>query len=223
VELYQQDTTLYSWIKWAFLSLIYWMPFQMISREGDPIKPFPSLPNSFLEKTVKVRYPMLVDLHQHCQTSIYQALCWKINAQVLWLMGLDLDLGWVVAGQYERVLDNCATIVNSVYPPADHPRSNMRENVWDIAVIRLPEYVPAEFLDFSRLAVVLAISSSAVLAFSAKVKIVGLVDLIPFISQREREINRATLLSYAPNAYCPHTLEDLRTVLKETLKEDNQQ
>jgi hypothetical protein len=224
--LYEQDTTLYSWIKLAFLSLIYSMPFQMVSRENDPVKPFPSLTNSFLKKTVKVRYPMVTDLHHLRQTDIYQALCCKSNAQVLWLMGMDLDIGWVVPGEYERTLEKCAAIVVSVYPATEqvikfHPRSHARENAWDVSVIRLPEHVPAEFLDFSRLKIVLAVSSAAVIAFSAKAKIVGLVDLIPFVTQMEREINRATLLSRIPNAYCPSTLEDLRVVLKETLEMDN--
>lgn len=228
VELYKQDTTLYSRIKLTFLSLIYWMPFQMVSREGDPIKPFPSLTNSFLEKTVKVRRPMVIDLHHLRQTSIYQALCWKSDARILWLMGKDLDAGWFVLGEYERALEKCAAVVDSVCPTTEqaikfHPRSQARENAWDVSVIRLPEHVPAEFLDFSRLKVVLAISSAVVRALSINAKIVGLIDLIPFTTQMVREINRTTLLFHVPDAYCPSTLEDLRVVIKETLEMDDQQ
>ena len=228
IELYKQDLTLYSLIKLAFLSFIYWMPFQMVSMENVPLKPAPSLTSSFFEKAVKVRYSMVTDLQHLRQTSIYQALCWKSNAQVLWLMGMDLDVGWVVPGEYERALEKCAAVVDTVFPATEqaikfHPRSHARENVWDVSVMRLSEHIPAEFLDFSRLKVILALSSAAVLALSTKVKIIGLINLVPFTTQGAREYNRTTLLSYLPDVYCPSILEDLRVILRVTLEMDDQQ
>ena len=222
VELYTQDTTLYSWIKLTFLSLIYPIPFHIVSRKNSTTKPFPALTNFFFEKTVKKKYPMLTDVTHLHQTGIYQALRLKSDTRILWLMGLDLDLGWFVAGDYERTMEDCAAIVDSVCPASEqavkfHPRARLRENVWDGSVNHLPEYIPAEFLFFSQLKVVLAVSSSALIGLSKNVKIIGLHDLLPFKTQIEREIHRANLLSFAPDTYCPATLEDLRSVLIETL------
>jgi hypothetical protein len=217
--IYKQKNNLYSWIKLIFLYIIYQMPIKIVARKND-VKPFASLADRFFEKTVKVRSEKVIDFTQLRLSNIFQSLMWKSNAKILWLMTPVIDYKLVVPGKYEQILENCAHVVDSIYPMNEqkikfHPRTIRKETVWDPSIERVPEYIAVEFLDLPNLKAVLTISSSAVMNFLPEINIIGLVDIIPFVSHSVYTTQKDYFLLFSSNSKrcCPASMEDLRRKL----------
>jgi hypothetical protein len=223
---FKKNNTLYSIFKTAFLSMLYPMPFEIVSGH-DGVKPFPALNKSFYDKTVKFISPMVNDLSDFKQTELFQKLSYKSDKQVLWLMSPVLDINLVPSEEYKQAFKTCVDVVNSIYPSWEqavkyHPRTIKKEISWDSTVECIPNEIPVEFLDMPKLEIVIAFSTSSLWSFPSKTILIGLVDLLPFISLEAHKARRKYFLSYKSSArkYIPTALKELQQILTDKNLQD---
>jgi hypothetical protein len=216
---FEKNISLYATLKKAFLYLLYPMPFEFVSG-NDGVKPFPALNKFFLEKTAKVKHPMISDLSELKHTKIFRNLSYKSDKKILWLMSPVLDLGMVPADEYKQVFRNCVAIVNSYFPSIEqavkyHPRTIQKEIIWNDSVECIPKNIPIEFLDLPNLQVVLAFSTSSFWSFPPNIIIIGLIDILPFISTEAHEARRQYFTLYKSNSkkYSPSSLNEFSKIL----------
>jgi hypothetical protein len=204
------------------LYCIYPMPFQMVRIAGSRSRPVPALNDRFMQQGVHIEYARVTNIAEIRHTKLYRDLALHRDSQVLWVLGMEWETGLVVSEQYTRVLRECARIVSAVYPAARqsvkfHPRATTHEAVWDPVVSILPDHVPAEFLNLPDLEVVLTISSTATSWNRAtNIRVISLVDILPFVSSTVRDTQRQTIRHFAAGIGCcyPASLDDLRLCLQ---------
>jgi hypothetical protein len=213
------NVSLYSILKSFFLTIIYPMPFEMLSG-GDGGKPFPALNKVFFDKTIKTRQLMVTDLSELKHTELFHQLSFKSSKKVLWLMSPVLDLGIVPSEEYKQTLNGCITLVNSIFSPDQqavkfHPRSKLREKFLNEKVEFIPNYFPIEFVDMPNLIVVIALSTSSLWSFSSNTKVIGLIDILPFTSVNAHKAYRQSFCFYktCSKKYLPSSIIELKQIL----------
>jgi hypothetical protein len=228
VDLYQPANGPAVWAKWLALYAIYPIPFQMLRLEGAGlVNAFPALTDQFLQDAVDVQYSQVTDVAQIRLISFYHTLTTRCHARLLWVTQPFLDSGFVLHGEYLDILAKCVHIVNQLCPPEwqaikFHPRTQRRESVWDSTTEILPQHIPAEFLELPDLRIVLTVTSTAasVLGSALNVKIISLVELIPFSNDAIREYARRATEFFAAGleCYCPASLTELQVYLNDFLE-----
>lgn len=222
---FTRDRSILSILKFCFFFVLFPMPFEMLTG-NDGVKPFPSLSKQFFDKAVADESLMITDLTGLKGTDLFQSLQFGSDKKVLWLMSPVLDLGLVPQDAYEQSLKACVKVVNSVYPSREqaikfHPHTIKKENAWDGSVEYIPSHIPVEFLDMPNLKVVMAFSTSSFWSFSSKTIIIGLVDILPYISVEAHNARRRYFHLYQSNSkkYSPSSIDELNKILSDTRSE----
>lgn len=206
-------------LKWLMLRYIYPIPFQMMSQEGSNlVKAVPYLKEEYFTKLGidsdnKIQEEIQVNTLTH-----FHELSYRSGCEVIWIMQPLRELKLVQSGKYEEVLKKCFQIVNETYDKSVqavkfHPRTVLRENVFDNCVEVIPNHIPVELLTLPRLSVIITISSTSITSRSSNpgIQIISLVEIIPFINEAIRKQHRNTFLHFIgdPNYYLPQSYEDL--------------
>jgi hypothetical protein len=195
-------------LKRYILHIIYPIPFNMMRLESSNIvKAVPNLSENYFDQINVVKYACKNDLSDMEKNNIYTNLVRSSRAEVLWLMQPFLDLEIVRPQEYEMVLQNCINIINLTVPSSHqavkfHPRSQKQESVWDSDFERIPGFLPAEFLNMPYLGLLIAVSSTAISGFSSNVKVISLLELIPFVNEGIREMHRNLVDHFAEGKEC---------------------
>lgn len=229
VDLYTRDRSLPGWLQKLIFRCVYPIPFEMVSIPGKRRRRLPSANAHFMEQVIAITHPRTL-LPEAKKTELYQRLCWQSSARVLWIMGMVLDMNEVFTTAYCELLKQCIDAVNSVCTPAQqavkfHPRAQKRETVWSPDIEYVSGHIPAEFIDLPELEIVLTISSTAVsmLGVASNIKVISLVELIPFRDERIRDTHRrsarhfgseTTLFMPASIAEFEKCLSDIREFAK---------
>ncbi|MBN1877184.1 MAG: hypothetical protein JXA33_23375 [Anaerolineae bacterium] len=225
VDLYRWDyRSIQGWIQWCIFRLIYPVPFYMANLREGKSKRISVLSSRFINKTVSTEYPKVVNLSVVKNSPIYQTLSWHSEIKVLWIMGLVLDMEQVIIDDYNVTLKKCSEIFDHVCPAHEqaikfHPRAQKHEAVWGTGVQYIPNHIPVEFLDLPNLQAIVVISSAAVSTFrsSGSVKIISLVNILPFVNASVHKKHQMVIRHLMPEErLClPASMDDLRTYIND--------
>jgi hypothetical protein len=194
---HSESHRIFSQIQKLIFQLIYSVPLKMVDAAGRKTNTFPALTDHALAEIIDEEHPGTYTVADIQTSELFQVLSWHSEAQVLWVMGLVLDMDEVLPSAYNDVLQQCRDLVGSVFAPSQqvvkfHPRAQTRETGWLPDVRYISGHIPAEFIKLPELKMVLTISSTAVsmLGASSNVKIISLVELIPFRDETTRDAHR---------------------------------
>lgn len=226
VGLHPESHRIFSQIQKMVFKLIYSAPIQIVTSAGRRTNTWPALTDRALSQVIDVEHKETNTLEGIETSDLFQVLSWYSKAHVLWVMGLVLDMDEVCTAAYSKVLNSCIDAVNSAFSPAHqavkyHPRAQERETGWAPGVEIVPDHIPAEFINLPDLKIVLAISSTAVstLGKSSKIKVISLVELIPFRNEATRDDHRRSACYFGSKIelLMPATIAELEKCVASSL------
>lgn len=227
--LHSESRRLRSWLQKIVFYLVYATPLMIVTAAGRETETWPALTDQTLARIVDVEHQETAALKDIETTEVFQTLAWHSNVEVLWVMGLVLDMNEVLVPEYMAVIRQCMNVLNTARTPEQqavkfHPRAEKRETGWPSQTEVLPNYVPAEFVRLPNLQVILTISSTVVATLGAAsgAKVISLVELLPFRDEATRDAHRRLVRHFGAEVelVLPASINEFAACVKDALHID---
>jgi hypothetical protein len=227
VDVYSPQKSILAKTKWLLLKIIYPIPFEMLHyEEGGIARVIPSLNKKFMDNIVDQELICYNDMLKIKESFLYDHFSTNCSAKIVWLTYPVLDSSNIKKKEYLNILSELSYETNILCQPEKqavkyHPRTKIKEDIWDEKTQVIPKHIPAEFINWANLRVIITLvsTSGSRLGNLPGVKVISLIKLLPYTDDATRKQHRILVEKFSEdqNWLFPKSITDFYNLLKDII------